>query len=421
MKIGIVIGRIGGIDGVALETEKWIDILKILGHQIHIITGRLESKIDNVTILPELEFSHPANILEQNDAFFNQNIGEKNLIGRLISETTTIENGILKWIIKNSIDVILSENSSALPCHLRMGWAISNIARSTNIPMVTHDHDFAWERDDRYKTKYHSVKKIIRESFPLIADNVRHGVINLNAQKVLKSRFKTDSIVVPNVMDFKIPYGIKDSYNSTLRQDLKVAEDDILLFQITRIVRRKGIEIAIDLIHELGNPKIKLIITGSAEDDHKDLYLNELKDRAKRVGVHKQITFAANLFDNFRGKRKNGKKTYSLSDAYAHANACTYFSTYEGFGNAFVECVLSKTPIFVNDYKPVYMPDIGSKGFDAVMLTNNKLTSHAVKEIKEILSNPQKQSEIITKNFALGKKFFSYEILEKRLKELFKF
>ncbi len=31
MRIGIIIGRIGGVDGVALETEKWIDILLKFG------------------------------------------------------------------------------------------------------------------------------------------------------------------------------------------------------------------------------------------------------------------------------------------------------------------------------------------------------------------------------------------------------
>ena len=34
MNIGIIIGRIGGVDGVALETEKWIDVLKAMGHQV---------------------------------------------------------------------------------------------------------------------------------------------------------------------------------------------------------------------------------------------------------------------------------------------------------------------------------------------------------------------------------------------------
>ena len=35
MRIGIVIGRIGGVDGVALETEKWIAVLKKMGHLVH--------------------------------------------------------------------------------------------------------------------------------------------------------------------------------------------------------------------------------------------------------------------------------------------------------------------------------------------------------------------------------------------------
>ena len=36
MKIGIIIGRIGGVDGVALETEKWIMVLERLGHEVYV-------------------------------------------------------------------------------------------------------------------------------------------------------------------------------------------------------------------------------------------------------------------------------------------------------------------------------------------------------------------------------------------------
>ena len=43
MRIGIIIGRIGGVDGVALETEKWIDVLKKLGHEVFIMSGEFES------------------------------------------------------------------------------------------------------------------------------------------------------------------------------------------------------------------------------------------------------------------------------------------------------------------------------------------------------------------------------------------
>ena len=42
MRVGIVIGRIGGVDGVALETEKWAAVLRRLGHEVHVLTGELD-------------------------------------------------------------------------------------------------------------------------------------------------------------------------------------------------------------------------------------------------------------------------------------------------------------------------------------------------------------------------------------------
>lgn len=64
MRIGIVIGRIGGVDGVALETEKWIAVLRGLGHDVRVLTGELEAPRSDTTVLPELSFAHPATIRE---------------------------------------------------------------------------------------------------------------------------------------------------------------------------------------------------------------------------------------------------------------------------------------------------------------------------------------------------------------------
>ena len=84
-------------------------------------------------------------------------------------------------------------------------------------------------------------------------------------------------------------------------------------------------------------------------------------------------------------------------------------------------CVLAKKPIFVNNYKPVYWPDIGSKGFKTVMLDDNNLTDESVASMKEILLNPEMAKEIADYNFELGKKIFSYEVLEEKLAKLFTF
>ena len=43
VKVGIIIGRIGDVDGVALETEKWIDVLERLGHTCFVLSGRSTS------------------------------------------------------------------------------------------------------------------------------------------------------------------------------------------------------------------------------------------------------------------------------------------------------------------------------------------------------------------------------------------
>ena len=130
-----------------------------------------------------------------------------------------------------------------------------------------------------------------------------------------------------------------------------------------------------------------------------------------------RISYAHHLFHNY-GLSKNGEVRYSLSDAYARATACTYFSTYEGFGNAFVEAVLARRPVFVNNYEPVYMPDIGSKGFRTVMIENGHLSDDAVQSMAEVIYNPPLAEEMAAHNFNLSKKYFSYHTLREKLKEL---
>lgn len=246
-------------------------------------------------------------------------------------------------------------------------------------------------------------------------------MINSHLHQVLKERFEIEASVVPNVMDFDTPYAEKDSYNSDLKASIGLAEEEIPLFQITRIVRRKGIEVAIDLISRLSDPRVKLVITGSAADDHRKGYYKELLEQIAARNLQTQVIFAHHKLLSRREQTPSGERIYSLADAYAHAVACTYFSTYEGFGNAFVEAVLAKKPIFVNNYKPVYWPDIGSKGFKTVMLEDNVLTDEALAEIDRIIHEPSLQQEIAEHNYALGKKHFSYDVLEQKLEEIFSF
>lgn len=420
MNIGIIIGRIGGVDGVALETEKWIEVLKAMGHRVFTLSGQFQERPmdpDTENLVPEMSFFSPESFWSQKKAFFYPETNREELIEHLNLYSKVIYKKIMHWIQERKIDFIISENASALPSHLEMGMAINKAVHKTGIPTITHDHDFAWERGDRYLSPHNEINDFISEVFPLRAPNSVHAVINTHAANTLKERFNREAVNVPNVMNFNEPFGLPNERNANLAEHMGFKKSDLFLFQITRIVRRKGIESAIRLVHELNDKKIKLIITGNYADDAGSAYYNELVNLIHELKLGERVSFAYHLFHN-KGLSNGAEVRFSLSDAYAKATACTYFSTYEGFGNAFVEAVLARRPIFVNNYEPVYIPDIGSKGFKTVMIENGELSPEAVSAMAEVIYNPSLASEIAGYNYELGKKYFSFDTLRDKLDEL---
>jgi len=420
MNIGVIIGRIGGVDGVALETEKWIEVLKSMGHKVYTLSGQFQERQMNSeteTLVPEMSFFSPESFWSQKKAFFYPETNPEELIEHLNLYSKVIYKKILSWISERKIELIISENASALPSHLEMGMAINKAVHKSGIPTITHDHDFAWERGERYRSPHREINEFVDQVFPLRAPNSVHAVINTHAANTLKERYGRNAVNVPNVMDFNLPFGTQNKKNKKLASHMGFHDDDLFLFQITRIVRRKGIETAIDLVHKLDNKKVKLIITGNYADDAGSAYYNELVNQIHEKKLGEQVSFAYHLFHN-KGLSSNGEVRFSLSDAYARATACTYFSTYEGFGNAFVEAVLAKRPIFVNDYEPVYTPDIGNKGFRTIMIQHGNLSDESVQAMAEVINNPALAREMAQYNFELGKKYFSFDTLKEKLDEL---
>ncbi|HRY82009.1 MAG TPA: glycosyltransferase, partial [Spirochaetia bacterium] len=118
-----------------------------------------------------------------------------------------------------------------------------------------------------------------------------------------------------------------------------------------------------------------------------------------------------------RGARPDGGKVYSLWDAYVACDFVTYPSTYEGFGNAFLEAVYYRKPILVNQYA-IYAQDIDPIGFKVVSI-DGFITRDTVRQTIELLADPSMREDWAEHNFRLGRRFFSYDILRKRLPYLF--
>jgi hypothetical protein len=81
----------------------------------------------------------------------------------------------------------------------------------------------------------------------------------------------------------------------------------------------------------------------------------------------------------------DGQKVYSAWDAYQQADLITYPSTYEGFGNAFLEAVYYQRPLLCNRYA-IYRTDIEPCGF-RVCLMEGFLTDDVVDEVRYVLDS----------------------------------
>jgi mannosylglucosylglycerate synthase len=94
----------------------------------------------------------------------------------------------------------------------------------------------------------------------------------------------------------------------------------------------------------------------------------------------------------------------------------TYPSTFEGFGNAFLEAVYFRKPVVVNNYS-IYNKDIKPKGFQVIEI-DGYVTGDAVQKANRVLKDTAMRQRMVDHNFELGRRFFSYEVLESQLKAL---
>jgi glycosyltransferase involved in cell wall biosynthesis len=192
-----------------------------------------------------------------------------------------------------------------------------------------------------------------------------------------------------------------------------LAKDDLLILQPTRVVQRKGIEHSIELIHQLRDPRCKLVISHSSGDEG-DAYAERVRRYAALMGV--QVVFAEDLIGHKRGINANEEKTYSAWDVYQQADLVTYPSTYEGFGNAFLEAVYSKQPLLCNRYA-IYRTDIEPCGFK-VCLMDGFLTDDVIAAVRRVLEDADHRQRLVEHNYEVARRFFSYARLEAELRAM---
>ena len=403
-RVGFVSTRIAGTDGVSLETFKWYQVLERNGYDCYFFAGQLETPPDHSFIEPKAHFEHPE-VLEIQGSCFGRRTRRPSLSSKVHELRTYLKAKLYVFYKTFQPDLLIVENALAIPMHVPLGMAITEFIAETGIPTIAHHHDFAWERD---RFLICAIQDYVHYAFPPTHPSIRHVTINSNASRQLSFRRGLSNVVVPNVFDFAHPPK-KSEKVEELRRFLGFEREDLFILQPTRVVPRKWIERAIELVYLMDLPRPRLVISHKSGDEG-TLYEQRVKEYAKRLGV--ELIFMGDEIGAARCFKGNHPHPFTIDDVYQAADLVTYPSGYEGFGNAFVEAVYFRKPIVVNRYS-IFIEDIEPLGFDVISF-DGFVTHEIVEEVKTFLRSGTLQNSL-DKNYRLGQEHLSYEVLEKKL------
>lgn len=443
--IGFVATRLAGVDGVSLESAKMVQVLERMGHRCFYCAGELGPDSPPGRVVPEMNFNEILVKAMHDQAFFYTTKADAPLFELIYDDADLIRRKIETFVQDFAIDVLISQNASTIPMNLSLGLAIRDFVARSRLPTLCHHHDFYWERD-RFLNG--SIQDILDEAFPPRLEPIRHLVISSIMQRRLASWLGMDSEYLPNVMDYDNPPPPPDEFALSFRAQLGLKDDDIIILQPTRIIRRKAIEKAIELVRKLGDKRLVLLITGY-EGDELSGYGAWLHEEAERAGI--RYRFIGEQVGTRRGgpsqkeqKEKvdtppteidaenrgveplihhqgtlgddNEKPIFSLWDCYQNADLITYPSTYEGFGNALLETMYFRKPFVVHLY-PAYAVDIRPTGVRAIEF-NHEITPDTLAQVRRVLTDEAWRNEMVEHNYAVGRKHFSLARMETVLRRV---
>jgi mannosylglucosylglycerate synthase len=268
---------------------------------------------------------------------------------------------------------------------------------------------------------------LLNDIMPPFDLGVEHVVLTSYAEHILRSIKRVQPIIIPNCEDFENTVEM-DDYNSTFREDFSFADDDILVVQPTRIVRRKRIEDSVRLLglfiqkYPQYKDKVQYIISLYQGDEPDDHYINEIKLLAEKCGI--PLHLIADRVASKRGSDKDGRKLYSNRDVIVNADLVTYLPIWEGFGNALLEALAARVPVITTTYL-VYKTDIRVVGLRNIEIRDQYdeegkliIQDKVMEDIFYILNHPEVRNEMVTNNYNVAKAEFGFDTLTSKLNNL---
>ncbi len=432
-RIGVISGKLGDVDGVSLEVDKWIRILREAGHTVFTVAGRYANPVavpaENQFTLEEIRFDSPEQRRYERLAFphltanplpLNGGTREK-LVEEISLKGKNVANRLYRLLQDHSIDVLVAQNTNAMPMTLLGGLAIYDLVTERRMATIFHHHDFWWERS---RFSHNSIESLLTRIMPPVDLGVEHVVLSTYAAHILRSLKRVHPQVIPNCEDFDNP-PVPDEYNSNFRADLGFREDDLLIVQPTRIVRRKRIEDSLALMGRLMRAcpelrdRLHYLVSLYQGDENDEHYVEEIREEARRLEVPLHLIHSR--VASVRQTDAQGRRMYTNRDVLVNADLVTYLPVWEGFGNALLEAIAARKPLVTTTYL-VYKTDIKVTGLENVEIRDRydregrlEIPDRTVEEVRHLLTHPEEARRISEKNFAVARREFGLATLRARL------
>jgi len=434
-----------GTDGVSLEIAKRQTLLEAMGHKVAICSAydwsdfaipALEFDSEGVTRMVRNLFGPRmmdfASETELRNIFDVSWLELKQQLGRVIEDYAP--------------DLLFVHNVLSLPVHPVATVSLTELLRETRLPCAAIHHDILSEGAYKFTPTCNFAKLILEEYYPPSMPNLRHWTINTRNKRSLQEK-GLEAKVIHDTMDFdqRLEPQEHARIRTLLRAKYEIKPNDLVLFVGARIVPNKQIELAGHLAEVL--QRLCQHMVG------KRLYHGEVFSDSSRVvlvlaGRPEQafIDYQKKVFDLFdalkiawkyvggdvRPYRSEDQGLYALyPDLYAMADFVLYPTGWEGFGNQLLEAFAAGLPVVVFEY-PVFREDIAPKDVEVVSLGDTilerrdsaglvqlpaEVLTRAAREMITSLTTPEVYRNITAHNIAMGKKYFSFDVLRSHLGE----
>ena len=165
---------------------------------------------------------------------------------------------------------------------------------------------------------------------------------------------RKEIVVIPNAIDLKVFQEKDEEECNRIREQLKIAKEDVVLLYVGRISFEKNIEKIIkslSLVNEKNINKAKLVLVGEGNA------LKKLKSMVKSLGLQEDVKFVGAV------------ESEIVKSYYQISNIFTFTSTSETFGMVIIEAMASGLPVLA--VKAPGVVDIINDGFDGVLVEDD--------------------------------------------------